>query len=296
MHIVITGATGFLGSALTHKLLSDGHEVSALVRSRVKCKTLFAGRVQSFTSWHEAPESADAVINLAGEPLVGARWTAAKKDRIRSSRLTITQGINTWVSRMQLRPDVLISGSAIGYYGYSDLQEFTESHEPGSDFGARLCAEWEKTAFEAKVAGIRVCTIRTGVVLHPSGGALKHMLPAYRFGLGGPMGKGSQHFSWIHLSDWINAVRFLLRSDHLQGAFNLTSPNVVQNAAFSSALAKQLSRPNVLRMPSFAMRALFGEGADLLLKGQAVQPAKLLEQGFVFEHAELVEALQDLLP
>ena len=296
MHIVITGATGFLGSALTHKLLSDGHEVSALVRSRAKCKALFAGRVQSFTSWHEAPESADAVINLAGEPLVGARWTSAKKDKIRSSRLTTTQGINAWVSRMQLRPDVLISGSAVGYYGYSDSEEFSESHESGSDFGARLCAEWEKTAVEVKTVGIRVCTVRTGVVLHPSGGALKRMLPAYRLGFGGPLGNGNQYFSWIHLTDWVNAVRFLLRSDHLQGAFNLASPNVVQNSVFSSALAKQLNRPNMLRMPAFVMRALFGEGADLLLKGQAVQPVKLLEQGFVFEHAELVEALQDLLP
>lgn len=294
MHVVMTGATGFLGSALAAALLEQGCELSVFARSEGRVRRKLGPQVTSFAAWHDAPTQADAVINLAGEPLIGGRWTAAKKDRIRASRISTTHGLVQWLSRMQLRPDVLISGSAIGYYGYGDDHLFTESEPPADDFGARLCADWEASARAAEAFGMRVCLLRTGVVLHRSGGALARMLPAFRLGLGGPIANGQQGFSWIHLDDWLAAVLFLLTKPELSGAFNLTAPQPVSNGQFSEQLAQALQKPCALRVPAFVLRAMAGEGADLLLKGQRVMPARLLEAGFVYSRPDLTLALADV--
>lgn len=294
MHVVMTGATGFLGSALAAQLLAQGCELSVYSRSSSRVRRKLGPQVASFAAWHDAPTQADAVINLAGEPLIGGRWTAAKKDRIRASRISTTHGLVQWLSRMQLRPDVLISGSAVGYYGYSDEQLFAEADPAGSDFGAQLCADWEQSARAAEALGMRVCLLRTGVVLHRSGGALQRMLPAFRLGLGGPLATGQQGFSWIHLDDWLAAVLFLLQRTDLSGAFNLTAPQPVSNAEFSQALAQSLGKPCAVRMPAFVLKMMAGEGAELLLKGQRVMPTRLLETGFVFSRPDLTQALADV--
>lgn len=292
MHIVITGGTGFLGQALISALLQEGYEVSVYTRSLEKCRRLFHARVTPFSSWHEAPEHADAVINLAGESLVGARWSAAKKDRIRASRLSVTNGVVAWLERMQLRPEVMISGSAIGYYGYGESEVFTEDHAAGEDFSAALCRDWEAAAQSATDLGVRVCCIRTGVVLDQHGGALQRMLPAFRLGLGGPIASGQQWLSWIQLQDWVNAMLFLLRNNTMHGAFNLTAPDPVRNDEFSQQLASRLNRPNFFRVPGFVLRLLFGEGADLLIYGQKVIPTRLEAAGFDFQHRSLDSALK----
>ena len=294
MHVVMTGATGFLGSALAAVLLEQGCELSVFARNAANVRRKLGPQVASFSAWHDAPTQADAVINLAGEPLIGGRWTDAKKDRIRASRISTTHGLVQWLSRMQLRPDVLISGSAIGYYGYSDEQLFGETDPAGSDFGARLCADWEASARAADALGMRVCLLRTGVVLHRSGGALARMLPAFRFGLGGPIGSGLQGFSWIHLDDWLAAVMYLLTHPELSGPFNLTAPQPVSNAEFSQALAQALGKPAALRVPAFVLKLMAGEGAELLLNGQKVMPNRLLESGFVFARPDLAQALADV--
>jgi uncharacterized protein (TIGR01777 family) len=294
MHVVMTGATGFLGSALAHLLLAQGCELSVFARNENKVRRKLGPQVAAFTAWHDAPTQADAVINLAGEPLIGGRWTEHKKDQIRASRISTTHGLVQWLSRMQLRPDVLISGSAVGYYGYSDEQLFSENDSAGDDFGARLCADWELSARAAEVHGMRVCLLRTGVVLHRSGGALARMLPAFRFGLGGPIGSGQQGFSWIHLDDWLAAVMFLLTRPELSGPFNLTAPQPVSNAEFSQALAQVLHKPSAVRLPAFVLKMMAGEGAELLLKGQKVMPTRLLESGFVFARPDLPRALVDV--
>lgn len=294
MHVVMTGATGFLGSALAAVLLEQGCELSVFARHPAKVRRKFGPHVAVFTAWHDAPTQADAVINLAGEPLIGGRWTETKKDRIRASRISTTHGLVQWLSRMQLRPDVLISGSAIGYYGYSAEQLFSEADAAGDDFGARLCADWETSARAAETLGMRVCLLRTGVVLHRSGGALARMLPAFRLGLGGPIGSGQQGFSWIHLDDWLAAVMYLLTHAKLSGPFNLTAPQPVSNAEFSQALAQALHKPAALRVPAFVLKLMAGEGAELLLNGQRVMPNRLLESGFVFSRPDLAQALSDV--
>lgn len=294
MHVVMTGATGFLGQALAAELGKLGCELTVYSRDPAQARRKLGRHVTAFSAWHDAPTQADAVINLAGEPLIGGRWTAAKKDRIRASRIGTTHGLVQWLSRMQLRPDVLISGSAVGVYGYSDDRVFYEHDHTGDDFGARLCADWEASARAAETLGVRVCLLRTGVVLHRRGGALKRMLPAFRFGLGGPIGKGQQWFSWIHLEDWLNAVLFLLRRPELAGAFNLTAPQPVRNLEFSQSLARALNKPCALPVPPWVVKLMAGDGSEILLNGQNVMPNRLLESGFVFARPDLARALADV--
>jgi hypothetical protein len=290
----MTGATGFIGRHLCAYLRARGHDVSALVRDNAQAKKTLGRSVMLFNRWHDAPLHADAVINLAGAPLVGRRWTAKNKDAIRSSRLSVTQGMVAWLPRMHVQPEVILSASAVGFYGYHDDEELTENSEPGSDFGAYLCRDWEAAAQQAESLNVRVCRLRFGVVLSPNGGALQKMLPAFRYGLGGPLGDGQQWMSWIHLNDLLRAFEFLLLHRELRGAFNCTAPNPVNNVDFSRALGSALHRQAALRMPALLLRALFGEGADLLLKGQRVLPQRLLEAGFSFDCPSIETALSDL--
>ncbi len=294
MHIVMTGATGFIGQHLCAFLRAQGYDISALVRDSARAKKILGRSVMLFERWHDAPLHADAVINLAGAPLVGQRWSTKNKDQMRSSRLSTTQGMVAWLPRMHVHPEVVLNASAVGFYGYHDDEILDENSAAGHDFGAHLCRDWEATAQQSEQHGVRVCRLRFGVVLSPDGGALQRMLPAFKWGLGGPLGGGQQWLSWIHIADLQRTVLHLLQHRELSGAFNVTAPNPVTNSQFTHALADALQRSASLRMPAFVLRTLFGEGADLLLKGQRVIPQRLLDAGFEFSHATIESALAEL--
>ncbi len=294
MHIVMTGATGFIGRHLCAYLRAQGHDISALVRDSVRAKKILGRSVMLFERWHDAPLHADAVINLAGAPLVGARWSEKNKDRMRASRLATTQGLIAWLPRMHVQPEVLINASAVGFYGYDDEKMFSENDHAGSDFGAQLCHEWEALAAQAEALKVRVCRARFGVVLSPHGGALARMLPAFKWGMGGPLGDGNQWLSWIHLDDLMAAITWLLSAREQSGAFNFTAPHPVRNREFTHALANAVNRKARCRVPSWVLKGWLGEGANLLLKGQYVIPERLLQAGFQFRYPDVVDALNEV--
>lgn len=305
MHIVLTGATGFLGRPLVRQLAADGHTALLLARSgKTRDGVPPDEQVRTITWTPDDPpgallqalDGADAVINLAGEPMAGRRWTDAQKRRIRDSRIRTTQVLAATIAGMSNPPATFISGSAIGYYGLLGAEPIDESAPAGDDFVARVCRDWEAAATIARSARTRVVLLRTSLVLHPGGGALQQMLTPFRLGVGGPLGSGRQYWSWIHRQDWIDLVRFLLVSPHADGPVNASAPSPVTNAEFSRALGRVLHRPAFLPAPAFALRLLFGEMADaMLLGGQRVMPVAATALGFVFRHPRLDGALRDLL-
>lgn len=298
MHILITGGTGFIGGALAEGLRRDGHAVTVLTRNPDAARQRLPAGCTAIDDL--APlEGVDAVVNLAGENLGAGRWNAERKQAFRDSRLDTTGRLIAWLGTLSRRPAVLISGSAIGYYGARGDETITEDSRPGSDFSARLCRDWEAVAAQAEVLGVRVSTLRTGVVLGRSGGkvagALAQMLPAFRLGGGGRMGSGRQWMSWIHLDDEVALIRWLIDQDAARGAYNATAPAPVTNAEFAKTLGRALHRPAWLPMPGFALRAIVGEMAEILLTGQKVLPQRSLDQGFKFRFPTLEAALADVL-
>ncbi len=295
MHILVTGGTGFIGQNFIRQRLAEGDQVSCLSRQPHRAQQLFQDRVTAVSQLAEVNQPVDAVINLAGAPIADRRWSNARKQLLRDSRIGLTTELVRWIAQQSVPPGVLISGSAIGFYGSQQgdatLAEAAD-FEPG--FTHQLCADWEAAALQAETHGVRVCLIRTGVVIG-SGGALAKMLPAFRCGLGGPIGNGQQWMSWIALEDHLRAMNYLLLQTEACGAFNLTAPEAVRNAEFARTLGAVLHRPAVLRMPPFMVRLLLGEGAELLLEGQRVYPQKLLDAGFRFHHANLESALNQTL-
>jgi len=297
MKIALTGATGFLGSHLTRKLLEDGHAVRALVRRRVD---RIADGVQIF-EWSSAqgeppPESLDdidAVIHLAGEP-VARRWTPELKRLIRASRVESTRHLVNALSTQKRRPRVLICASAVGIYGSRGDEVLTEASAPGDDFLARVVVDWEKSAELAETLGIRVVRLRLGVVLG-EGGALPKMLPPFRFGVGGRIGSGRQWMSWIHIEDVIRLIQFALENDAMAGPVNATAPNPVTNAQFTRELGSALHRPALFPVPKFALKMIFGEMAEVIIASQRVLPAAALEASFRFQFTELKPALTQIL-
>ncbi|AZR28488.1 TIGR01777 family protein [Xanthomonas vasicola pv. arecae] len=293
MHLLITGGTGFIGQALCPALLQAGHQVSVLTRDVRRARHTLPGvtAVETLDG-----VQADAVINLAGEPLAAGRWTDARKQRFRESRLGITHQLQNWIAQQPAaqRPTVLISGSAVGYYGERGDTALTEADPAGDDFSALLCRDWEAAANTISALGPRVSWVRTGIVLDRDGGALARMLPAFRFGGGGPFGDGRHWMSWIHRADMVALLLWLL--PHGQpGAYNATAPNPVTNAEFARTLAKVLHRPVLLALPSGLLRLGFGEMADLLLISQRVLPQRALDAGFHFQYAQLDAALRAIL-
>lgn len=239
---------------------------------------------------------ADAVINLAGEPLAAGRWTDARKQRFRASRIGITEQIHAWIAQQpaEQRPRVLVSGSAVGYYGERGDAVLTEADGPGDDFSATLCRDWEAAAMAIAALGPRVSCVRTGIVLDRDGGALARMLPAFRLGGGGPFGNGRHWMSWIHRADMVGLLQWLL--EHGQaGAYNATAPTPVTNAEFARTLAGTLHRPALLALPAGVLRLGFGEMADLLLVSQRVLPQRALDAGFQFQYVRLDAALRAIL-
>jgi len=297
LNILLTGATGFLGSALAHRLIADGHEVYAWVRSLNKAKSILDSRVHSVRALEDIRDfEINAVINLAGEPIIGKRWSQLRKQVLLSSRIDTTQQLVDFFKSQQKQPAVVLSGSAVGYYGSQDWNIILdESAKAIPGFGHTLCEQWEKAALQFVSGSTRVCLLRTGIVLGKGGGALKKMLLPFRLGLGGPIGNGQQVMSWIHLRDWIDACLFLLNREEHSGPFNLVSPNPVNNQTFSQALAMALHRPAIIRVPCFLLKTIMGESADMLCKGQRVIPDKLLYAGFKFHYKDINWALADII-
>lgn len=292
MHLLITGGTGFIGRPLCKALLARGHEVTVLSRNPARAR--LPGKVR-LVERLDGLRDIEGVVNLAGENLADGRWTSTRKQAFHDSRIGTTRRLVEWMESLPRRPSVLISGSAIGYYGAHGDEELTESAAAGEDFAARLCRDWEAEALRAEGLGVRVCRLRIGVVLSPGGGALAKMLPAFRLGLGGRMGDGQQWMSWIRRADLVQLILWLLRTPAAVGAYNATAPDPVRNAEFAALLAAALKRPALLPMPAPVLRAMFGEMSELLLKGQRVMPAKALAEGFQFRSPRLEMALGDML-
>jgi uncharacterized protein (TIGR01777 family) len=293
MKIVITGGTGFLGSALAESLAAEGNDVVSI--SRVAGGTYKGVRHLAGAAGYQEIDGADAVVNLAGTGIADKRWTLARKDVLLSSRIAVTSAVVGACSRATRKPKVLVSGSAIGYYGSSLSDHFDESWPPGVDFLGQLCAQWEQAARAVEKDGIRCVLIRTGLVLGPNGGLLKKMAPPFRMFVGGPVGSGRQWMSWIHLDDWIAMVRMAITNDAIRGPINLVAPNPVTNREFSRALGKALHRPSVIPLPEFAVRMMFGELADgALLASQHVAPAVAQSAGYQFRHTDVQQALNQV--
>ena len=293
MRIVLAGGSGFLGRALRTRLQRDGHTVTVLTRSPRGAPDEVAWTPDGNAgAWAGALDGADGIVNLAGEGIADRRWNDARKRALRDSRLVSTRSI---VAALRQAPaPVLVNASAVGYYGPCGDQRVTESTPPGSDFLSELCVEWEREADQAS-ATTRVALVRTGLVLHPDGGALKEMLLPFKLGAGGPMGSGSQYMPWIHLDDWVSLVLWLIATSGARGAFNGTAPTPVTNREFARALGRALGRPAIVPAPAFALRMLLGEFADSLLTGQRAVPARSVELGFTFQFADLEPALANLL-
>jgi uncharacterized protein len=293
MRVLMSGAAGLLGSAIGRVLETEGAVITRLVRGGASGHNQIA--------WEPGkpltlPSSFDAVIHLAGESVVG-RWTAAKKARIRDSRVQGTRTLAEAVARMGTKPQVLVAASAIGYYGDRGDEALSEESPSGTGFLAEVCREWEAASEPAERAGVRVAHIRTGVVLSKQGGALGKMLLPFRLGLGGRLGSGRQWLSWIHVDDIVGAVQHALDREKVSGPVNLVGPNPVTNAEFAKALGKALSRPAILPVPAFALRLALGEMADeALLASQRVLPKRLLTTGYEFRFHELGAALANTLP
>ena len=292
--ILVSGSTGLIGTALLSALRTSGYEVTCLVRGGT------SGKEQ--IGWDPArplaPESVsgfDAVVHLAGESIVG-RWTDAKKRRIRESRVQGTRNLAAALAAAPQRPQLLISASAIGYYGDRGEETLREDSSSGDGFLPEVCREWEEAAEPVAKAGIRSVQIRIGVVLSASGGALHAMLLPFRMGVGGKMGSGRQWMSWVNIDDLVGAVQHVIKCDMLRGPVNVVAPNPVRNAEFTKVLASVLSRPAIFPMPAFAARLVFGQmGDELLLASQRVEPAKLLTSGYFFKKSDLKTALEAIL-
>ena len=295
MRIVLAGGSGFLGRALRQRLQHDGHAVTVLTRSPRGAPGEVAWTPDGKTgAWAAALGDADAIVNLAGEGIADKRWNDERKRALRDSRLLPTRSIVTALRQSPSPAPVLVNASAVGYYGARRDERVTESTPPGSDFLSALCVEWEREADQAS-ATTRVALVRTGLVLHPGGGALGQMLLPFKLGAGGPMGSGAQYMPWIHLGDWVSLVLWLITTSNARGAFNGTAPAPVSNRDFARALGRALRRPAIVPMPAFALKVLLGEFADSLLTGQRAVPARAEEQGFQFRFRELDNALADLL-
>ena len=296
MIILISGASGFVGSALIPALETAGHTVRRLVRLRPE-----AGSANVY--WDPTGqfdpvggiEGFDAVVHLAGES-VAARWTRDRKARILNSRVQGTMTLASAAARSKQPPKVLVSASAVGYYGNRGDEVLTEESTSGSGFLADVARQWENATAPATKAGIRTVMLRIGFILSPRGGGLARMLPPFRMGLGGRLGSGRQWMSWISINDVVGAILHALATDALWGPVNTVAPHPVTNAEFTRTLGRLLGRPTILPMPAFAARLAFGEMADaLLLSSQRVQPVKLQSSGFQFRHPELEGALRELL-
>lgn len=293
MNILITGGTGFIGSALTKFFLQQNNFVTIL--SRQKSKLFESVRTIQSINQIDANEKIDIIINLAGSP-ISKKWSEAYKQTLISSRVDTTKSLITLIKSLKQQPDLLISASAIGYYGTQNSEYLDETSSYIDDFNHQLCDLWELAAQNAEELGVRTAIARLGIVLGKKEGALKKMLPLFKLGLGGEIGDGKQFFSWIHIDDVINIFNFLITNKQQKGIYNLTSPTPITNAKFTYELARILKKPAFLNIPSFAIKMIFGEmGVKLLLNGSAIYPKKLLANGYEFKFSTIESALNNII-
>ncbi|MBW4520531.1 MAG: TIGR01777 family oxidoreductase [Scytolyngbya sp. HA4215-MV1] len=305
MKIAITGATGFVGSRLVERLQQEGHQVLVLVRNLAKAEQVFpkakfpnvekvAYTPTQSGDWQQAIAGCDGVVNLAGEPIAESRWTAARKQEILQSRKLGTQKLVEAIAQANPKPTVLVSGSAIGFYGTSETTTFDETSQSGNDFLAEVCQNWEAEAQKVQSAGVRLVIVRIGIVLG-LGGAIAKMLPPFKLFAGGPIGSGRQWFSWIHRDDLVNLIVTALTRSDLAGTFNATAPNPLRMNDFCHTLGEVMNRPSWLPVPDFALEVLLGDGAKVVLEGQQVLPKHTLASGFQYQYPTAKQALQEIL-
>lgn len=297
MHILLTGGSGLIGRALCRHWLAASHRLTVWSRTPERIPALCGSAVRGIAELRELDQDVpDAVVNLAGAPIADRPWTRKRKALLWASRIQLTEQLLAWLEALPQRPQVLLSGSAVGWYGDGGERELDEQHSPVSeDFASQLCGAWEETALRAEALGLRVVLLRTGLVLASDGGFLQRLLPPFRLGLGGPIGSGRQWMPWIHLQDEIALIDFLLHHPQARGPYNACAPQPVRNKAFAQALGHVLHRPAFLPLPALLLRVGLGELSVLLLGGQRAVPRRLLEAGFSFSFTDLDSALDDLL-
>ena len=307
MKIVIAGGSGFLGAPLAEMYAEEGHDVRVLTRSLMAGDTRHdpGTGVPGVTRvgwqpdgkrgpWAAAIEEADAVVNIAGESIAGARWTPQRKAALRDSRILPTRSLVAAIMAARTPPAVFISGSAVGYYGPRGAEVLTEDSPPGTDFLATLCQDWEAEARGVTRNETRVILLRTGIVLERSGGALPRMTLPFRFFVGGRLGSGRQYVSWIHRLDWIEIVRWAIQTPEIAGPLNATAPYPVENRQLARAIGRALRRPSLLPAPAFALKLVLGESASSILTGQRVLPARARKAGYHFRYPEIDQAFRGI--
>jgi len=300
MRILISGATGLIGQSLCELLTQEGHTVIGVSRSGKKPSGLSVAEMYHWDPTTGAPpepalEQVDAVVSLAGEPIAARRWSDQQKKSIRDSRVITTRNLVEGMSRASQKPKVLVSSSAVGFYGDRGDEVLDETSTAGRGFMSEVCQAWEREATQASDLGVRVVLVRTGVVLSAEGGALQKMLPPFKLGVGGRLGDGKQWFPWIHIADIAGIYRHSIHTSSLSGAINGTGPEPVTNAQFTRELGRVLHRPVFLPVPEMALRALMGEMADVLFDSQRVLPKTALGSGYKFLYPSLDRALEDVL-
>lgn len=304
MKIAVTGATGFVGSYLIAKLQKEQHQILALCRSEARGKATFPPAnfpgveivpyvAGTGGAWEAKLAGCDAVVNLAGEP-IATRWTPQYKQEIINSRQGGTAKLVEAIAKADPKPSVLLNSSAIGYYGTSETATFIESSPRGKDFLAEVCQGWEAAAEKVTAYGVRLVILRTGIVLG-NGGAIAKMIPPFRLFAGGPVGSGNQWFSWIHLEDMANLILAAIKQPEISGVLNATAPNPVRMTEFCHTLGEVMHRPSWLPVPNFALEALLGDAAIVVLEGQKVEPQRTLAYGFTYKYPTVKQALQEVV-
>lgn len=300
MKIVISGSSGLIGTALIDSLRPEGHSICRLVRSTSAAP---ADTISKLIRWEppsgsidlDAMEGADAIVHLAGASVAGGRWTASRKEILRRSRVDSTRHLVSALAQLKNKPRVLVSASAVGYYGDRGDEVLTETSSPGADFLAQLCRDWELEAAAAERESIRTVILRFGIVLAPHGGALAKMLLPFRLGVGGRLGNGRQWMSWISLTDAVLLIRHAIANENLRGPVNAVAPNALTNAEFTSVLASAVRRPAFFPVPRFALQLALGEMAGALLASQHATPEKLNALQYNFQYPQLKNALASML-
>ncbi len=302
MKVVVTGGSGFIGSTLIPMLIVEGHEVVLLTRSPDSVRSRVDQRVKveewdgkTHGAWSSHIESADAVLNFAGESIAGKRWTLAQKQRIIDSRVDATNAIVTAIGRASKKPAVLINASAVGFYGPVESGDVTEEYQRGNTFLSETTDRWEQSARAVQQYGVRLVLLRISVVLGEGGGALEKMLLPFRLFVGGPIGSGRQWFPWVHVDDLVGAVLFALSNKDVSGSVNVAAPQASTMKEFCTALGKTLHRPSWAPVPGFVLNIALGEMSEMLLTGQRVVPRALERFGYKFKFPQLAPALADIL-
>jgi uncharacterized protein (TIGR01777 family) len=300
--IILAGATGLIGKYLFHELKSRGEGITILARNPVFAKRILPGAIEYIQfdlfkpkNWEYIINGKDIVINLSGATIGGRRWSKKNKKEIIESRIGTTKVLADAISKADNKPQTFICASAIGYYGTSETEVFTEESPPGNDFLAGICKQWENESANVENYGVRGVNVRTGVVLEKNEGALAKMLLPYRFFVGGPLGTGKQWLSWIHIIDLINIYLMCIDDQRFCGAVNATAPNPVKMKEFSRTLGKVLKRPAIFYVPEFVLKLIFGKSAETVINGQKVLPEKILNASYNFKFPKIEEALLNLL-